>query len=74
MQSLNLFNIIKSNTCFKENGTCKDLILTNRKYCFKYSSTFDAGLGDHIIRFILCQKPTIKKEEPKLYKYHLKRK
>ena len=31
MQSLNLFNIIKLNTCFKENGTCIDLILTNIK-------------------------------------------
>ena len=40
MQSLNLFIIIKSNTCFKGNGTCIDLILTNRKYCFKHSSTF----------------------------------
>ena len=32
MQSSNLFNIIKSNTCFKGHGTCIDLILTNRKY------------------------------------------
>ena len=61
MQSLNLFNIIKSNTCFKGNGTCKDLILTNRKYCFKYSSTFEAGLSDHIIRFILCQNQPLKR-------------
>ena len=35
MQSLNLFNIIKSNTCFKGHDTCIDLILTNRKYCIK---------------------------------------
>ena len=40
IQSSNLFNIIKSTTCFKGNGTCIDLILTNRKYCFKHSSTF----------------------------------
>ena len=47
MQSLKLFNIIKSNTCFKGDGTCIDLILSNRKYCFKHSSTFETGLSDH---------------------------
>ena len=37
MQSFNLFNLIKTNTCFKGKGSyvdCVDLILTNRKYCF----------------------------------------
>ena len=47
MQSFNLFNLIKTNTCFKGKGNCIDLILTNRKYCFKHSSTFEAGLSDH---------------------------
>ena len=35
MQSFNLFNLIKTNTYFKGKGSCIDLILTNRKYCFK---------------------------------------
>ena len=35
MQSHNLFNLIKSNTCVKGSGSCTDLILTNRKFCFK---------------------------------------
>ena len=69
MQSLNLFNIIKSNTCFKGNGTCIDLILTNRKYCFKHSSTFETGLSDHHHLIYSMLKTTFKKEEPKLYKY-----
>ena len=47
MQSFNLFNLIKTNTCFKGKGTSIDLILTNRKYCFKHSSTFETGLSDH---------------------------
>ena len=47
MQSFNLFNLIKTNTCFKGKGTCIDLILTNGKYCFKHSSTFETGLSDH---------------------------
>ena len=67
MQSLNLFNIIKSNTCFKGNGTCIDLIFTNRKYYFKHSSTFETGDHHHLIYSIL--KTTFKTEEPKLHKY-----
>ena len=69
MQSLNLLNIIKSNTCFKGNGTCIDLILTNRKYCFKHSSTFQTGVSDHHHHLIYSIVKTTLKKEPKLYKY-----
>ena len=47
MQSFNLFNLIKTNACFKEKDSCIDLILTNRKSCFKHSSTFATGLNNH---------------------------
>ena len=47
MQSHNLFNLIKSNMYFKESGSCINLILINRKFCFKNSTTFEAGLSDH---------------------------
>ena len=47
MQSLNLFDIIKSNTCFKGSFTSIDLILTSRKHCFKHFFTFETGLSDH---------------------------
>ena len=67
MQSLNLFNIIKSNTCFKGNCSCIDLILTNRKYCFKHSCTFETGLSNHHHVIYSMLKTTFKKEEPKLY-------
>ena len=70
MQSLNLFNIIKSNTCFKGNGTCIDLIITNRKHYFKHSSTFKTGLSDHHHLIYSMLKTTYKSEEPKLSKYH----
>ena len=43
MQSFNLFNLIKTNVCFKDKDICIDLILTNRKHCFKHSSTFATG-------------------------------
>ena len=69
MQSLNLFNIIKSNTCLKGNGTCIDLILTNRKCYFKHSATFETGLSSHHHLIYSMPKTTFKKKEPKLYKY-----
>ena len=47
MQSRNLFNLIKSNICFKRGGSCIDLILANRKFCFKNSFSFETGLRDH---------------------------
>ena len=32
-------NLIKSNTCFKGNDSCINLILTNRKHPFKHSNS-----------------------------------
>ena len=63
MNSFNLYNLIKSNTCFKGNDSCIDLILTNRKYCFKHTSTFETGLSDHYHLIYSMLKTTFKKEE-----------
>ena len=38
MEANGFWNLIKSDTCFKGKGSCIDLILTNRKYSFKYSN------------------------------------
>ena len=65
MSSHNLFNSIKSNTCFKGRGSCIDLILTNRKFCFKNSSTFETGLSDHHHLMYSMLKTTFKKEGSK---------
>ena len=46
-QPFNLFNLIKTNTYFKGKGSSIDRILTNRKYSFQLSSTFETGLSDH---------------------------
>ena len=43
----NIANLIKENTCFKARSSCIDLILTNSKYFFQYSLPIDAGLSDH---------------------------
>ena len=42
-----LINLIKNNTCFKGEGSCIDLILTNRKFSFKNSTSFETGLSNH---------------------------
>ena len=69
MNSFNLYNLIKSNTCFKGSGSCIDLILTNRKYCFKYTSTFETVLSDHHHLIYSMLKTTFKKEESKQFIY-----
>ena len=42
-----LINLIRNNACFKGEDSCIDLILTNRHYSFKNSTSLEAGLGDH---------------------------
>ena len=37
----------RKNTCFKGTGSCIDLILTNRKYSFKHTESYETGIGDH---------------------------
>ena len=69
LQSSNLFNLIKTNTCFKGKGTCVDLTLTNRKYCFKHSSTFETGLSDHHHLVNSMLKTRFKREESKYFIY-----
>ena len=44
MDSQNFTNLIKNNTCFKGGGSCIDLILTNRKYCFENTSSNETGI------------------------------
>ena len=46
MDSQNFTNLIKNNTCFKGVGSCINLILTNRKYCFKNTSSYETGISD----------------------------
>ena len=44
----NSFNdLVKTNTCFKEAGSCIDLILTNRKYSFQHILSYKTSLSDH---------------------------
>ena len=47
LDSNNLTNLIKTNTCFKGKGSSIDLVLTNRKYSFKNTSSYETGLSDY---------------------------
>ena len=69
MEHYNYYNLIKNNTCFKGDGSCIDLILTNRKYCFKNTSSFETGISDHHHLIYLMLKTTFEKEESKKVTY-----
>ena len=47
LNSNSLYNLTKRNTCFKGNGSCIDLFLTNRKNSFKFSGLYETGISDH---------------------------
>ena len=56
IDSNGLFSMIRTPTCFKSTqGRCIDLMLTNKKYSFKATQTFETGFSDfhHLIYAIL---------------------
>ena len=59
-----LYNLIKVDTCFKSKGTCTDFILTNRKYSFKITKTFETGLSGYHHMIYTMVKSTFEKAEP----------
>ena len=69
MNNQNLFNLVKSYTCFKGKGSCTDLILTNRKYSFKNTCSVETGLSDHRHLIYSVMKTTFKSEESKTLIY-----
>ena len=69
MDSQNFTNRIKNKTCFKGVGFCIDLILTNRKYCFKNASSYETGISDHHHLILSIMKTTFASEEPKKFVY-----
>ena len=65
MKTYNYFDLLKNNTCFKGPGSCIDLILANREYCFQGTSSFETGLSDYYHLIYSKLKSTFEKEEPK---------
>ena len=65
MEHYNYYNLIKNNTCFKGDGSCKDLILTNRRYCFQNTNSFKTGISDHRSITYSMFKQHLRKENPR---------
>ena len=62
LNSNNLVNLVKTNTCFKGSGSCIDLILTNRKYSFKNTTSYETGLSDHHHMILTMLKTTFQQK------------
>ena len=60
--TLDLHNLIKVSTCeMQHTSSLIDLILTNRKNCFKHSHAFETGLSDYHKLITTCFKNTYEK-------------
>ena len=57
-------NLIKKNKYFKGVSSCIDLILTNREYYFKNTSSYEAEISDHHHLIFSIMKTTYASEEP----------
>ena len=68
-QHYNYNNLIKHSTCFKGDGSCIDLILTNRKYCFINTSSFETCISDHHHLIYSMLETSFEKEESKKVTY-----
>ena len=63
---------MKTYTCFKCSGTFIDLTLTNRKYSFKNTTSYETRLNDHHHVILTMLKSTFQQKEPKclIYRDH----
>ena len=69
MSNENLINLMKGNTCFESKHSCIDLILTNRKYSFKHTSSTKRGLSAHHHLISSMTKAIFEKEESAVLVY-----
>ena len=69
LNSNNLYNLINSNTCIKGKGSCIELFLTNRKYSFKFTGSYETGISDHHHMMYTMLKSCINNTDPKLLNY-----
>ena len=61
-------NIIKSKTCYKsQEGSCIDLIITNRYSLHQFSHVFETGISDHHLMVYTMLKSTYTKLEPRIF-------
>ena len=65
LNSNNLVNLVKTNTCFKSSGSYIDLILTSRKYSFKNTTLYETELSNHHHMILTMLQTTFQQKEPK---------
>ena len=59
-------NMMKHNTCVKyDGGPCIDLLITNLKFLFMKTNSFETGLSDHDHMIYTILKTKFEKFEPK---------
>ena len=68
LDSSRLTNLVKTSTCSKGRGSCIDLILTNRTFSFKFTSTYETGISDHHMIYTML-KSCFQNTESKLLNY-----
>ena len=57
---------MKQNTCFKgDGGSCIDLLITNSKFSFMKTNSFETGLSDHHHMIYTILKTKFEKFKPK---------
>ena len=69
LESSSLTDLIKTNNCFKGKGSCVDLILTNRKFSFKFTSTYETRTSDHRHMVYTMLKSCFQNTKPKFFNY-----
>ena len=69
LSSNNLYNLIKSNTCFKGKGSCIELFLSNRKNSFRFSGSYETGISDHDHMIYAMLKSCFNNTEPNLLNF-----
>ena len=66
----NLYSHIKEKTCWKsKEGSCIDLILSNRKYSFQNAGVAETGVSDYHSLIYIMLKSKFTKLGPKKFKY-----
>ena len=66
LQEHTFYNMMKRNTCFKgDGGSCIDLLITNSKFSFMKTNSFETGLSDHHHMIYTILKIKFEKFEPK---------
>ena len=60
------YNMMKQNTCLKDDGgSCIDLLITNSKFSFMKTNSFETGLSDHHHMIYTILKTKFEKFKPK---------